>query len=110
MLAKRKPIHSKKIRDAARGEQCTLRIPGVCCHDNDTTVLAHPPVANGGMGAKGSDVDGAFACHQCHDVLDGRTTNTVPLSEVYECFIRGSAETRAILIEKGLLNVTGGKS
>ena len=109
MLAKRKPIHSKKIRDAARGEQCTLRIPGVCRHDSETVVLAHPPVGNGGMGMKGSDIDGAFACNECHDVLDGRTTHTVPQWEVYECFIRGSAETRARLYEMGLLTAKGAK-
>ena len=109
MLTKQKPVRSKKLRDSARGEQCTLRIPGVCCGDPETVVLAHPPVANGGMGTKGSDIDGAFACHQCHDVLDGRTTNTVPLWEVYECFIRGAAETRARMVERGLIKVEGAK-
>lgn len=105
MLLKNKPIKSKKLRESARGARCTLRIPGVCGGDTETTVLAHPPVANGGMGAKGSDLEGAFACWRCHDVLDARVKSSISRQEIFECFIRGSAETRAIWIQTGLVKV-----
>jgi len=109
MTLKRQPIRSRKLRESAREEPCTLRIPGICCHDPETTVLAHPPVANGGMGTKGSDLEGAFACWRCHDELDERRAQGADRTEVYECFIRGSAETRARLVEKGLIHVEGAK-
>lgn len=29
------------LRKAARGQMCTVRIPGYCNHDPETSVLAH---------------------------------------------------------------------
>lgn len=62
------------IRKAARGEDCTIRIPGVCNFDSETTVLCHSNrLADGkGMGLKAPDTAAAFGCSSCHDVLDGR--------------------------------------
>ena len=34
-------VVSKKIRNSARGQDCALRIPGVCNFNPETTVLAH---------------------------------------------------------------------
>ena len=77
--AKRKPMKSRgpkmtPIRKAARGQDCTLRIPGVCNFDPDTTVLCHSNnLADGkGMGLKAPDTEACFGCSACHDVLDGR--------------------------------------
>ncbi len=38
-------VVSKKVRDSARGQDCTVRIPGTCNFDPATTVLAHLPCA-----------------------------------------------------------------
>jgi hypothetical protein len=62
------------IRSAARGQDCTLRLDGVCNFNPETTVLCHSPyLADGrGMGIKAPDECAAFGCNACHDVLDGR--------------------------------------
>lgn len=71
------PYRNKKLRDSARGEECTINIPGVCNHNPETTVLAHyGEPGEKGMGLKPDDISGAFACSACHDVLDGRTWTT----------------------------------
>lgn len=65
-------IRSKKIREAARGQDCTFNIAYVCNYENSTTVLAHLPDESHGMGQKADDISAAFACSACHDVVDGR--------------------------------------
>lgn len=59
-------------RQAARGEPCTVRIPG-CWGGTETTVLAHYRLADTcGVATKPDDEQGAYACAYCHDVVDGR--------------------------------------
>jgi hypothetical protein len=71
------PIRSKAIRDAARGEECTLTIFGICAGGTETTVLAHlHDTASFGMGQKADDTSAVFACHSCHSEIDGRTRRT----------------------------------
>lgn len=103
-----KPLRSRKILDAARGQPCTLRIPGVCCGDPETTVAAHLPYSGRGMGQKAPDHHVAFACQTCHDCIDGRGGYRVLLEERLECCLRGIAETQALLFEEGVLEVSGG--
>lgn len=107
MIRKEDIPNSRKILDAARGHHCTLRIPGVCNGDPETTVLAHPPIRNGGVALKGSAIDGAFACSACHDVVDGRAPFNSDRTQVLMCWIRGSQETRATLVRRGLLAYAG---
>lgn len=64
------------IRDAARGQPCTLRLYAICCGDWSTTVLAHDRRNGaGGMGLKPKDEDGMLACFTCHDAIDGRLSH-----------------------------------
>lgn len=69
MLEKRKPIRSKKITKAAKGEFCTI-----CELKDDTVVFCHLNEwwAGKGLGQKADDIAGFFACQSCHDVYDGR--------------------------------------
>ena len=60
-----------KLRDSARGQECQVRLPGICNFDRATTVLAH--LNGGGMAMKQSDLFGAYSCSSCHDIVDGRT-------------------------------------
>ena len=104
-----------KITESARGEQCQVRIPGVCNRDPETTVFAH--LNGGGMGMKQPDCEGAYCCSACHDVVDGRVKWFAPIygmlgwderDEVNKTFLmflfyQGCVRTRAKLIEKGLL-------
>jgi len=94
-------VKSKKLRDSARGENCTLRLPG-CLFNHETVVLAHlPGTGMKGIGMKVPDIFSAYACMHCHDVIDGRK----PGEWEYRDIVRAMAETQILFIEKGLLRV-----
>lgn len=64
------------LRRIARGQQCMVRIVGVCNWRPETTVLAHIRRAGiAGHGQKPPDTCAVFACSACHDVIDVRTRN-----------------------------------
>lgn len=94
-----------KITKSAQGQDCQVRIPGVCNHNPETTVLAH--LNGGGMGMKAPDWQGAYCCSACHSWLDGGWTNDdcatrrIRDNAHYEAVFR----TQALLIEQGLLEV-----
>lgn len=70
----RKPAKVAAIRNAARDMQCTLKIPGVCCHDDARTVGCHIRMFGiAGMGGKPDDLFILDACDRCHAVLDRRS-------------------------------------
>ncbi len=89
------------IRKAARGQDCTLRIPDVCNWNVETTVLCHSnSIEDGkGWGIKAPDTKAAFGCSSCHDVLDGRAPRPpgMTLEDLLEIFRRGMDATHAIL-------------
>ena len=67
------------LRKEAQGRECMVRIPGVCNHNPETTVLAHINLPGiGGMGMKAPDLLATWACSACHDVIDGR----VPVPQI----------------------------
>lgn len=65
---------TSKIRQSAKGEECTLRFEG-CLYTTETTVLCHSNLlADGrGMGIKSPDLRAAYGCFHCHNILDGRS-------------------------------------
>jgi hypothetical protein len=95
------------IRDAANGEECTVRIVGACNHCTDTTVAAHWPglVGDRGMGMKAFDLCIAFACSGCHDAIDGRRPPPPGASRTSMelDYHRGHLRTLVRLAQKGLL-------
>lgn len=107
MNPKPAPVRSQKIRDFAKDKTCTLRLPGICAGTTETTVHAHMPFGGRGMARKASDLHGAHACVNCHDVVDGRQRAALDRGEILECCIRGIGETQQRLIEAGLLKVPG---
>lgn len=96
-------VVSKKVRESARGQDCTVRIPGTCNFNPETTVLAHLPCGQKGMGMKGFDTVAVYACSACHDVLDGREKGEVDWSDMP----RAIAETHEALIRAGILTIKG---
>lgn len=96
---------SKKLRDAARGQECTVRLPGVCNWNPETTVLAHLPSGSKGVGMKGLDTVAVFACSACHDAIDGRSKVEIDWRDL----LRSLAETHRSLIGSGILIVKGSK-
>lgn len=65
-------VRSKKILQSAKGQECQVRLPGICNFNSETTIPAHVG-SGGGMGSKVSDIHIAYCCSSCHDELDGRT-------------------------------------
>jgi hypothetical protein len=109
---KRKPMRTKgprmtPIRRAARGQDCTIEIPGVCNCNPDTVVLCHDNrlSAGKGMGLKAPDTEAAFGCSACHDVLDGRAPRPAWLTMdlLLAGFERAKLRTHEILKQKGLM-------
>ena len=102
-MGQKQPRKSNAIRKSARGETCTLRLD--CCNgDPDTTVFAHLQFFNwSGMGMKGDDMLGVYACSACHDSLDGRTTTD---HWGFDDVLRALGETLLRLKSKGLIKVS----
>ena len=105
-------VISKKITQSAKGEDCTLRIPGVCNFNPKTTVFAH--MNGGGMGYKHHDIHGCYACSYCHKWLDldyiyapaGEDTTCEQWHALKDSeFLRAMIETQTKLLQKGLIKV-----
>ena len=110
MFPKSSPISSKQLRDSARGESCTLRIPGVCNHSPDTVVLCHlRDLAPSGVGMKPDDTAAVYACSDCHDLIDGRRKTTMTQWEIGREEGRALIETHRRMYDKGLITVKGAK-
>lgn len=62
------------IRESARGEDCLVRIPGVCRGHPDYTIWSHAPLGSAGKGKsiKALDLCGAYCCTACDAVIDGQ--------------------------------------
>jgi hypothetical protein len=94
------------LRESARGEECQIRIPGACNHDNSTVVLCH--LGGAGVGMKHDDDEAAYGCSACHDIVDGRDTAHGWTQVAVELMHReGVTRTRYIMKEKGLLTFKG---
>lgn len=93
---------SPALREAARGQPCTLRLP--CCnHDPETTVLAHLRMFGAaGIGEKPDDWCGVFACSACHDAIDRRGGETAGLYG-HEDILRALIQTLRIQFAEGRL-------
>ena len=89
-----------KLRRSAEGMPCFVRIPSVCNHNPETTVLAH--LNGGGMGMKHDNLFGAFCCSNCHDEYDRRTRHhdkdLVDLS-----FFHGMQRTQQWWLDNGMV-------
>lgn len=98
---------STAIRRSARGEECEIRIPGVCNRNQETVVLCHSnQLADGkGMGLKAPDTAAAYGCSACHDVLDGRAPRPawMTIEQLLALFAVAVVMTHKKLKEKGLL-------
>ena len=92
-----------KYRQSAKGQQCQVRIPGVCNFNPETVVLAH--LNGGGMGMKRPDIHGAYCCSACHDVLDGRVRSDYVAEMKWLFHHEGVIRTQEIMIKEGVLKL-----
>lgn len=103
---KTKAIRSQKLRDSAMGEACTLEAPGVCNGYPETTVLCHLPDESHGMSRKSDDFCAAYACSNCHDLIDGRHYLQAKAKMNIEWYLRRAmVRTWRRMIEKGLIKI-----
>ena len=94
-----------KLRQLAKGQECKVRIPGVCNHNPETTVLAH--MGGAGMALKDRDIFGAHACSSCHDVIDGRSNEVDDDFAVQVFFLAAIIETQHWLYDNGYITWEG---
>lgn len=69
--------------------------------NNETVVLAH--LNGAGMAIKALDIHGAYACHNCHDILDGRKKNNYDPEWLELIHLRALVKTQERMVEKGVL-------
>jgi hypothetical protein len=106
----RKPLKSSRpkttpIRASAHMQECTLRFPGICNRNPETTVWCHSNLLRDGkgMGLKAPDEQGCYGCSDCHAWLDGGYAGHVPREVVDARFDAARDESREILIDLGLI-------
>ncbi|MNO23696.1 hypothetical protein D3C76_135020 [compost metagenome] len=95
-------IVSRKLRDSARGQDCTLRLAG-CRFNPEYTVLCHLPVGQKGIGMKSPDLFACFGCDVCHGIIDGR----MPGEFTHADLLRAMTETQMRWMEMGLITIKG---
>lgn len=91
-----------KIRESARGEDCSLRLTN--CSSTQTTVLCHIG-KHKGMAVKCGDHFAVYGCSNCHDIIDGRVKSEFSKVELQAEKLRALEETQSKLISKGLIVV-----
>jgi hypothetical protein len=92
------------LRKAAQGRPCMVRLPDICNHNPETTVLAHIRMAGiSGMGIKADDLLGAWACSACHDAIDRRSNTDLDRDYVRLAHLEGMARTIAQLRKEDLI-------
>jgi len=99
-----------KYTESARGQECQVRIPGICSHDPETVVFAH--LNGGGMGMKRASIHGAYCCSSCHDFYDGRVNRLKwlnlhgqTMADIHAMFYEGVFRTQEIMIKDGVLKL-----
>lgn len=95
-----------KITDAARGEDCLVRIDG-CPGNPEMTIWSHARWIDSGRGKsiKAPDLCGAFACTYCDGIYDGQIKRPAGLSreDVDMMWLRGHLRSLVRLRDKGVI-------
>lgn len=94
------------IRQSAKGEECTVNLPG-CPWDPEKTIWSHARwilAAKGGT-TKSVDLAGAYCCTYCDGVYDGQTPRPEGWTQemVDSAWSIGHFRSLVRLAEKGLL-------
>jgi hypothetical protein len=81
-----------------------VRLPDICNHNSETTVLAHIRLSGvSGMGLKADDLLGAWACSACHDAIDRRFRTDLDRDYVRLAHLEGMVRTISQLRKEGLI-------
>jgi hypothetical protein len=99
-------VVSQRLRDSAKGQECTLQFFDRCNHDTTTTVLAHLPSPISGMGTKSDDFHAVFACSACHAALD---LHDYDAREISDYVLNAIRRTQKYWFDNGDLTIAGTK-
>lgn len=92
-----------KYTKSARGQECQVRLVGVCNFNPETTVLAH--LNGAGMALKHLNIHGSYCCSSCHNALDGKYNTEYSINELKLAHYDGVIRTQKIMIDAGLLKL-----
>ena len=94
-----------KITQSAKGQQCQVRLEGICNGNPETVVLAHYRMSGTcGTGIKPNDILGAYACSACHDEVDRRTRYIdTDIARLHHA--EGVLRTQLLLLSQHLIRV-----
>lgn len=95
---------SVNLRKQAKGRECTIRVPGVCNFNPETSVLTHyrmPGLC--GTGMKPDDLVAAIGCNCCHDAVDGRIKTEYSREELRLMHAEGVFRTLTIWKKEGFI-------
>ena len=100
-------IRSRKNLKAAKGQDCTIRLPGCCNQDPETVVAAHLPHKSAGRAMKAHDVLIADGCSACHLAIDGQSPYDWEAHGIdrWEALFSAMADTLVNRIERGIIIV-----
>ncbi|MFC4275548.1 nuclease domain-containing protein [Achromobacter aloeverae] len=115
MLSRSKPLRRRRaglrttktlyrnraLLDLAEGQECLIRIPGVCCGDKETTVACHSNESLFGKakGLKAHDWAAAWGCWKCHAFVDAEFKVARSIRDAY--LRDGIKRTRLALMDMG---------
>ena len=88
----------KAITQSARGQICTVRLPGVCNFNMETTVFAHLSGIRLGHGVGVKTMFGAYCCSDCHDAIDGRRRTGLGKDYLRLAHSDGAFETLGLIL------------
>lgn len=94
-----------KITASARGEDCQVRLTGVCTYNPETTIWSHARwgAAGRGKAIKAHDLAGAYCCTACDAVYDGQASTSMTRAEIDYDWCMGHFRSLIILANKGLI-------
>lgn len=94
-----------KMREAARGKDCKVNLPGICNFDPSTTVGAHlRDAGTAGVAIKPHDLFMVDACFDCHREID-RVTMHFDDQELDAHILRALIRTQMERLKEGLIHV-----
>lgn len=96
MIPKSPRFESKALRDSARGQPCTFRIPGVCNGNPETSVFCHDRRGFLGKSMRPGDENGAIGCFDCHNVMDGRAPKPAGWQKEDEAYFWNRAKNETL--------------
>jgi hypothetical protein len=102
-------IRSQIVIDTAQGAPCSVRFPGICNGNPETTVWCHLNGARFGKGAmlKAHDILGFHGCSSCHAYYDvGHGTRPLLSNDtLLECVLSAVCETYVRLVKAEVILV-----